>query len=40
MKTRRLKLPIFRELPASMKFLTRGPLADYARELIREGGGT
>ena len=38
MKTKRLKLPLFREMPSSMKFLTHGPLADYARELIREGG--
>ncbi len=37
-KTRRLRLPVFRELPSSMKFMTHGPLADYARELIREGG--
>lgn len=37
MKTKRLRLPIFRELPSSMKFMTHGPLADYARELIREG---
>ncbi|MGX8686809.1 MAG: hypothetical protein ACSW8K_03270 [bacterium] len=39
-KTRRLRLPIFRELPSSMKFLTHGPLADYTRELIREGRKT
>ena len=39
-RTRRLRLPVFRELPSSMKFMTHGPLADYARELIREGGRT
>lgn len=39
-KTVKLRLPVFRELPSSMKFLTHGPLADYARKLIREGGKT
>ncbi len=36
MKTHRLLLPRFKELPASMRFLTHGALADYARNLIRE----
>ena len=36
MKTQRLRLPLFKELPSSMRFLTHGALADYTRDLIRK----
>ena len=36
-RTRKLQLPVFRELPANLKWLTRGELADVVRELIGNG---